>query len=545
VNAEATLLEGRYRLVERIGAGGLAVVWRATDTVLDREVAVKRLRTDVLDDETRRRFQQEAVTAAGIDHPNAVTVYDLGEHDGRSHLVMELIEGPDLAELIEEEAPLPAGIVAAIGEQAARALGAAHRRGLIHRDVKPANILVSPSGTVKVTDFGIAKAMGGAETRLTAAGTVMGTAIYLAPEQLEDADLDVRTDVYALGIVLWEALVGRPPFEGGSAAEVALARLRREVPPPSEKGADVPTELDEIVVRATRRDRDTRYADAGELAEALAPLADPDAREHLTQMLRRDARTAVLGWLGLGDGNGDGTRTGEPPTVGGRGEQQRRQEDARTDPRPRAGSGAAGAGAGSAVEPDAAATAGTGEGSNRTRLAVIAAIVLLAGALLLAVVGVPETISPAPDPEPVEVASVTDFDPYGGGEHGDRAANVVDGDAGTTWITQRYNSADLGGLKPGVGLHFDLGEAREVVEVEVVLASPGLDVELHAFENGPEPDAGAWGEPTDRVEDAPEELTFTVEDVGAAQHWVLWITELPSGGGGHRGEIAEVRFLAR
>ena len=204
------VLGGRYQLVEPLARGGMATVWVADDPVLSRRVAVKILRADLAaDDGTRARFRHEAIAAARLSHPNIVATYDTGDDDGIAYIVMELVDGPTLRHLIDEQRRrCPSRDVIRIGKQVADALDAAHRAGLVHRDVKPANVLVPPDGPVKVTDFGIAKAAGGDD--LTRTGTVMGTARYLAPEQVNGRPTDARTDVYALGLLIYEMLV-RPP----------------------------------------------------------------------------------------------------------------------------------------------------------------------------------------------------------------------------------------------------------------------------------------------------------------------------------------------
>jgi eukaryotic-like serine/threonine-protein kinase len=232
--APARVLADRYALLERLGAGGAGVVWRAHDQLLERTVAVKLLHRDLADDPgTTERFRAEAAAAAKLTHPHAVIVYDIGETDEGDYLVMELVEGATLGHLLDE-GPLLPGVVASLGNQVGRALGAAHARGLVHRDVKPANILITTEGGAKVADFGIARALGDATSRLTVTGHVMGTARYLAPEQLRDEGIDARADVYALGLVLHQCLTGRLPFGEGTAVEMASRRLVGDLAAPSE-----------------------------------------------------------------------------------------------------------------------------------------------------------------------------------------------------------------------------------------------------------------------------------------------------------------------
>ena len=229
------VLGNRYELVEPLARGGMATVWIADDPVLSRRVAVKVLRADLAaDDATRTRFRNEAIAAARLNHPNIVATFDTGDDDGTAYIVMELVDGTNLRHLVDEHGTLPVRDVLRIGRQIADALDAAHRAGLVHRDVKPANVLVPsterggavdgvPQGPVKVTDFGIAKAAGADD--LTRTGTVMGTARYLAPEQVNGRTADARSDVYALGLLLYEMCVGHPPFGGDTEIATAMARL--------------------------------------------------------------------------------------------------------------------------------------------------------------------------------------------------------------------------------------------------------------------------------------------------------------------------------
>jgi eukaryotic-like serine/threonine-protein kinase len=283
---EGAVLIGRYVLERRLGSGGAGVVWRANDRVLQRPVAVKLLHPELAHDPaTGARFRTEAASAAKLTHPNAVIVYDIGRDGDRDFLVMELVDGPDLSELIEQ-GPLAPDTTAYLGTAIASALGLAHERGMLHRDVKPTNVLLNADGVPKVADFGIARALGEATARLTTPGSVMGTARYLAPEQLLDGPLDGRVDVYALGLVLHEALTGRAPWGTGTALEIASRRLSGDLPPPSRLRRDLPPGLDAVVQRATRREADDRYADGAAMAAALAPFIGDAGRQNLDRLLR-------------------------------------------------------------------------------------------------------------------------------------------------------------------------------------------------------------------------------------------------------------------
>ncbi|MDQ3931969.1 MAG: protein kinase [Actinomycetota bacterium] len=268
----ARMVADRYQLEEPIATGGVAIVWRAHDIVLDRSVAVKLLHPHLTGDSTTvERFRREAQAAAQLTHPNAVAIYDSGLEDDLVYLVMEYVDGPSLRDVIHEQGALDSTVVAALGEQIASALGEAHVHGFVHRDVKPANILLTGEGLPKVTDFGIAKALGQDDT-LTTPGTVIGTAAYLAPEQLEGLEVDTRADVYALGVLLYECLTGEPAYQGDTPTATAAARLSRELPPPRTVRADIPRALDRIIVTATRRDPAERFDDGKAMASALAPL---------------------------------------------------------------------------------------------------------------------------------------------------------------------------------------------------------------------------------------------------------------------------------
>jgi serine/threonine-protein kinase len=269
--------------VEPLARGGMASVWIADDPVLSRRVAVKILREDLASDPaTRTRFRNEAIAAARLNHPNVVATYDTGDDGGTAYIVMELIDGPTVRQLLQERGPLPVREVIRIGIQIADALEAAHRAGIVHRDVKPPNVLVPPAGPVKVTDFGIAKAGEGHD--LTRTGTVMGTARYLAPEQVNGRPTDARTDVYALGLLLYEMLCDRPPFGGDSDVATAMARLTTSAPPIRLQRPDVPPALDDIVHRCMARDPARRFPSASAVRTALAavrtnpqPVAPPPA----------------------------------------------------------------------------------------------------------------------------------------------------------------------------------------------------------------------------------------------------------------------------
>src|SRR4051795_1377447 len=271
---EAGTLSGRYETGERLGTGGMSSVYKATDRILERTVAVKILAEHLHDDERFvERFKREALAVAKLIHPNIVQVYDTGVDEGRHYIVMEYVEGRSGAQILQRQGPVEPEIAAEIGVQACAGLDYAHRRGIIHRDVKPGNLMVvgGPVGggemTVKLTDFGIARAM--EQTRITQVGSVVGTAAYLAPEQVRGEEATPATDVYALGVVIYQFLTGRLPYEGSSLAELAVRQQNESPLPPSTYNADVPETLGAAVLRALEGDPNRRYASADELAQGL------------------------------------------------------------------------------------------------------------------------------------------------------------------------------------------------------------------------------------------------------------------------------------
>lgn len=262
---------GRYRLVDRIATGGMGVVWRGWDTVLDRDVAVKILKAEFADDQGfRARFAEEARHAAALHHPHIAALFDTGEspatdvYPPRPFLVMELVEGQPLNQLIRPGAPMAPDVVADLMAQAADALGAAHRAGIVHRDVKPGNLLVTPARQVKITDFGIARAA--ESVALTRTGQVMGTPQYLSPEQATGEQATPASDVYSLGCVAYECLAGRRPFDAETSVATALAHVRDEVPP---LPAVVPEDLARVVMRSLSKKPGDRFTDGTAFAAAL------------------------------------------------------------------------------------------------------------------------------------------------------------------------------------------------------------------------------------------------------------------------------------
>jgi eukaryotic-like serine/threonine-protein kinase len=271
---EVGTLSGRYEVGDRLGSGGMSNVYRATDRILERTVAVKILAEHLSDDERFvERFRREALAVAKLIHPNIVQVYDTGIDDDRHYIVMEFVEGRSGAQILQRQGPLDPDTAAEAGMQACAGLDYAHRRGIIHRDVKPGNLMLTggPVGgspmTVKLTDFGIARAL--EQTRITQVGSVVGTAAYLSPEQVRGEEATPATDVYALGVVLYQFLTGRLPYEGSTLAELAVRQQNERPLPPSTYNDEVPDSLGSAVLRALEGDIGRRYGSAAELAGGL------------------------------------------------------------------------------------------------------------------------------------------------------------------------------------------------------------------------------------------------------------------------------------
>jgi serine/threonine protein kinase, bacterial len=267
------LLDGRYRVLTKIATGGTSTVYRGLDLRLDRPVALKVMDSRYAgDDQFLTRFQLEARAVARLKDPGLVAVYDQGLDDQHPFLVMELIEGGTLRELLAERGPMPPHAVVAVLRPVLGGLAAAHRAGLVHRDVKPENVLISDDGEVKIADFGLVRAVGAAG--ITSASVILGTAAYLSPEQVRDGNASPRSDVYAIGILVYELLTGRTPFSGDSALSVAYQRLDTDVPAPSTVIGGVPQQFDELVAHATARDPADRHADAIEMGAELDAIAE-------------------------------------------------------------------------------------------------------------------------------------------------------------------------------------------------------------------------------------------------------------------------------
>ena len=269
------VLGDRYEIHQRLARGGMAQVYLARDRSLDRPVAVKELAPEFAVDPTFvERFRREAQAAANLAHPNIVGVYDWGTQDGTYFIVMEYIEGPSLSQVIRHDGPLHPRRAAEIASEVAAALGFAHSRGLVHRDVKPGNVLLTGTGQSKVTDFGIARALSSGDDELTQAGSVMGTATYFSPEQAQGLPVDPRSDLYSLGVVLFEMLTGRPPFSGETPLAISYKHVQDRPPLPTSIVTDIPPALEAVVMKLLRKRPDDRYASAEEVRADLRRFAN-------------------------------------------------------------------------------------------------------------------------------------------------------------------------------------------------------------------------------------------------------------------------------
>jgi eukaryotic-like serine/threonine-protein kinase len=464
------LIAERYELRGLVGSGGMSSVYRAHDTLLERDVALKILHSHYsADAEYSERFRREARAVARLSHPGIVTVIDRGEADGRQFIVFELVGGENLKELVEREGPLPVRRALEIGLEVADALAFAHRRGIVHRDVKPQNVLVNGEGTLKVTDFGIARSLD-VEHGMTQTGTVLGTSNYIAPEQASGESVGPQTDVYSLGVVLFELLAGRVPFEGESFVQIAMRHINE--PPPSLAGLrpDVPPRVAATVERALAKDPRDRFpsmdAFAAELRACLAETAVDAARDAQPTVVVPPARPARRG--------------------------------ARPRPAPR---------------PPRARWPLVAGGAAAVAAGVAAALVL--GLLHDGGSGSP----PPAGNRPVRLVGLNAYDPYGDGtEHGDQARYATDGNTATSWPTEHYD-AGLG--KRGVGLVLDAGAARAISRITVSSGTPGFTARIRA---GDSPGGGFRTVSGTRT--VTGTTAFPIRSGTKARYWLVWITSL-------------------
>jgi serine/threonine protein kinase len=486
-----TLAE-RYVLETEIARGGMASVWRARDQVLARPVAVKVLHQHLsVDDGFIERFRREALAAARLAHPNIVAIYDTGSETGedgmkRHYIVMEYCDGGTLADINAGVGAVGPGRAVAIGVSICDALEFAHGQGVVHRDVKPANVLMTSDGTLKVADFGIAKAAF-VSSDITTTGAILGTVTYVSPEQARGLEPDARSDLYALGVVLYEMVSGRPPFQEESQIATAMRHLRDVPPPPRSIRAGIPRALESVVMRALEKDPDDRFGSAREMRAALSAsvgaestsafhtpsaelddTADSDSGTDMRWIVPVLAIAALVVALAFAIPNvlDTSSSNGETPTAGDGGVNQ-----------------------------------------------------------------------PPPGSE-IAITASSDFDPYGSeGEHGEDAPLAHDGKPATAWETQTYDGSFEALGKPGVGLLFDLGQPETVSRIDLSGSIGAFEVRF-----GDEPPTDENGlEVAAEGSDLSGKTSLELDEDTEARYWLVWITSLPGPSG--TASIAEVAFL--
>jgi serine/threonine-protein kinase len=511
--AAGTVLAGRYRLDDQLASGGMAQVWRGTDEVLRRSVAVKILHPHLAADDTFvARFRQEAIAVARLSHPAIVSVYDTCSDEGLEAIVMELVRGHTLRDRLDA-GPIDAWMAAGIAAQVAGALDVAHAAGLVHRDIKPANILISEDGRVKVGDFGIAKAAESAD--LTQEGSFIGTAKYLAPEQVEGAAVDGRTDLYSLGVVFYEMLCGRVPFEADSSSATALARLHQDPTRPHDVRPGIPRELEAICLKLLARRPEQRYGTATETRVALVNAGANDAptstENHIVAALPSPPLAPRA-----------------PVTDQTKVPQARFSDTERNWLVP-------------------------------TLLVVLAAVSLGIAGLLIGKSGARDLLDGSNEPsveageatpEPLSITGAHDFDPPPAGdssEHGDEVAAVFDGNADTVWDTEWYRDRELGRLKPGVGFYVTLDKASTVKQLKITSPSKGWSAEIYVA-NTPADTLDGWGQPRASKSNLPagaSNIALPGKGVegGAVLVWFTHLGEVPTNTNQFSVAVSEVQVL--
>jgi len=474
------LIAERYELEEVVGTGGMSTVYRAHDQLLERNVALKVLHPHYADDEEYvERFRREARSVAQLSHPHIVTVIDRGEDDGQQFIVFEYVDGENLKQFVERTGPLPTRRAIELAVEIADALAFAHEHGLIHRDVKPQNVLLTPDGDAKVTDFGIARSFE-VEHGMTQTGTVLGTSNYLSPEQAGGKPTTPATDVYSLGVVVYELLTGDVPFPGENFVAIAMKHINDLPPDLLERRPDVPLRLAAAVDRALEKDPARRFASmaefAAELRRCLAELDTPDSERTLivSSPVLRECRA----------------------------------------PRVRAA---------------------------RSRVPVYVILALVAVAAIVVGIlelggakGKPKAAPPSGVGTPVALAGVTGYDPQGTGPPGEDNADArraTDGDATSYWSTEHYTTPQFGNLKKGVGLLLDAGHTVPLTSLTLTTDTPGYTAEIQA---GDSP-TGSFA-PDSSSKRVGTRTTFALSGK-AARYYVVWITSLGVGNFAHVNEV--------
>jgi serine/threonine-protein kinase len=490
-----TLLNARFRLEERLGSGGMSTVYRAFDETLERWVAIKLMHREYSSvPDQLERFRREARSAAGLSHPHVVTVIDAGEDAGHPYIVLEYVEGETLKDRIRREGALPAGEAVAYAIEIGRGLEAAHGARLVHRDIKPQNVLLDTEGRAKVTDFGIARSL--EADGMTQAGRVLGTTDYVSPEQALGETVTEQSDIYSLGICLYEMLAGSVPFGGDTHVAVAMKHVRDPMPDIRGSRPDISASLAAVLERSTAKERKNRYATVGQLVDDLESVLAIEA-----------ART--------------GETTGEATSV---------------------------------LQGLPAGHADVAPGRLRHPRRLLGLALLGIAAVAVAAVVLASRVEEGrtggadppgqPDLQRVSLASsaIGEFDPEAtggdGSESPDSVTNVIDDNPSTIWDTETYQCEDYGcdftaegAPKPGVGLTVDAGDPVAARRLDLTVASAaGWNVEVYGANSVPDSLDG-WGEPIGSVDGLSEEQAIEL-DTGGEEHryYLVWITSLPDDG---------------
>jgi eukaryotic-like serine/threonine-protein kinase len=491
-----TLLNGRYRLDAQIGTGGMSTVYRAFDTVLERQVAIKLMHREIASDSDQlERFRREARAVAQLNHPHIVTVIDAGEDDNTPYIVFEYVEGETLKDRIRRYGRLPIQEAIAYAIEVARALGVAHERGIVHRDVKPQNVLVDEEGSAKVTDFGIARMLD--QEGLTADGRVLGTTDYVSPEQALGHPVTGQSDLYSLGIVLFEMLTGDVPFKGDNQVAVAMKHVREQLPDVQLRRPEVSSALAAVLDRATAKETERRYATDAEL---IADLEQVLAYETQRSGQSTGEATAVLRTL--------------PPTT------RRRLPTRVTHP----------------VRLIIALAV--------IAAAVVAAVLLLADRTEHGTRQRPVVKSaPSAGLSPVSLGQsrAHDFDPYGDqNEHDQDVGRVLDDDPGTSWTTERYNGGVFPTGKPGVGLYLDAKPGVIAKRLDIRTATTGWQGRIYVSNtiNPSAKDLTGWKDLGSTFTADKKQLSIQLDTARQKfRYYLVWITKLPPSG---QASIAEL-----